>query len=72
DIEKPLQTVVETNGLTDIEPKGTHRTEEEVRSTDKKLSKERSKQIKNANADKDMYWCDYDTHKTKTADVSAN
>lgn len=71
-IEKPLQTVVETNGLTDIEPKGTHRTEEEVRSTDKKLSKERSKQIKNANADKDMYWCNYDTHKTKTADVSAN
>ncbi len=71
-IEKPLQTVMQTNGLTDIEPKGTHRTEEDVRNTDKKMSKERSKQIKNANTDKDMYWCEYDTQKTKTADVSAN
>ena len=72
-IDKPLEAVTATKGLTDIKPEGTSRTEEEVRSIDEKLSKERSKHIKNANKGKDTQWCEYETakNKTKTEDVLA-
>lgn len=70
-IDRPLETVTATKGLTNMEPQGTPRTEEEVCDMDKKLSKERSKHIKGANKDKDTHWCEYETAKTKTEHVLA-
>jgi Mn-containing catalase len=47
-IEKPLQHVVETNGLTDRQPTGTNRTEKTVAENNRKLAEERSSEIKKA------------------------
>ena len=44
-IDDSLQEVRSTNGLVDRKPKGTHRTEKEVQQMDKKLAKERSKEV---------------------------
>jgi Mn-containing catalase len=44
-IENPLQHVVETNGLTDKQPEGTKRTEESVHDHNKKLARQRSKEV---------------------------
>lgn len=45
-VENPRQQVLETDGLTELEPQGTPRTEASVRSADKKLSKQRSSEIR--------------------------
>ena len=58
-IENPRQQVEATNGLTDIEPKGTDRTEASVKKMDKALGKERSEEIKKATPEKDLHWCTY-------------
>ncbi len=51
-VENPRQQVLETDGLTELEPQGTPRTEASVRSADKKLSKQRSSEIRKATPEK--------------------
>lgn len=58
-IDDVQEQVVETNGLLDVEPTGTERTEKSVRDLQKKLAKERSKEIKEANPEKDQSWSEY-------------
>lgn len=58
-IENPFEQVRSTDGLLDIEPTGTNRTEEGVKQMDEKLAKERSNEIVSATPKKDMQWSDY-------------
>lgn len=58
-IEDPRTHVIETEGLTRLDPQGTDRTEASVRSADKKLSKLRSREIRSAMPEKNQQWCDY-------------
>lgn len=58
-IDNPQEQVESTNGLLDLEPQGTERTEKMVRKTDEKLAKERSAEILSATAEKDMQWSKY-------------
>lgn len=60
-IDDPIEQVRSTDGLLDIEPEGTDRTEEMVCKMDKELAKLRSEQILSATPDKDMKWSDYDS-----------
>lgn len=60
-IDDPVEQVRSTNGLLDIEPEGTNRTEDMVCEMDKELAKLRSKQILSATPDKDMKWSNYDS-----------
>ena len=55
-VENPRQQVLETDGLTELEPQGTPRTEASVRSADKKLSKQRSSEIRKATPEKNLQW----------------
>ncbi len=59
-VENPLEFVRKTDGLTEMEIRGSDRTDASVRAADKKLSKERSGEIKRATATKNIEWCDYD------------
>ncbi len=59
-IDDVQEQVTSTNGLLDIEATGTKRTEKSVRDMDKKLSKEKSKEIKSANPEKDQSWSEYE------------
>ena len=52
-----------TDGLTELQPQGTSRTLASVRSADKKLSKERSGEIRSATPQSDLEWCDYAAEK---------
>ncbi|HTN19135.1 MAG TPA: manganese catalase family protein [Pelobium sp.] len=58
-IEDPLQHVPATNGLTDVKPEGTKRTEKTVEKANKALSKERSTEVKSATPEKDIQWSTY-------------
>ncbi len=58
-IEDPRRQVLETEGLTRCKPQGTERTEASVRSADKKLSKERSREVRRATPESNIEWCDY-------------
>lgn len=58
-IADPRTHVLETEGLTDLTPQGTDRTEASVRSADKKLSKLRSREIRSTTPEKNLQWCDY-------------
>ncbi len=58
-IDKVQDSVVSTNGLIDCEPTGTDRTEKSMHEVDKKLSKERSKEVKSANPEKEQQWSKY-------------
>lgn len=58
-IDNPQQQVEETDGLLDIEPTGTDRTEASVKEADKKLSEVRSEEINSATPEKDLQWSDY-------------
>lgn len=62
-IDDPIEQVRSTDGLMDIEPEGTERTEEMVCKMDKELAKLRSEQILSATPDKDMQWSKYDSSK---------
>ncbi len=62
-VENPLAQVCETDGLTDLKPEGTDRTEASVRSADKKLSKERSGEIRKATPEKNLQWSRYEDGK---------
>lgn len=59
-IDDVQEQVTSTNGLLDIEATGTSRTEKSVRDMDKKLSKQKSKEIKAANPEKDQSWSEYE------------
>ena len=59
-VEDPRSQVLETEGLTRLEPQGTERTEASVRSADRKLGKKRSTEIRRATPDKNLQWCRYD------------
>jgi Mn-containing catalase len=58
-IENPLEEVRSTDGLLQRKPKGTKRTEKEVRQTDEKLAKERSSEILSHIPKGEMRWCEY-------------
>lgn len=59
-IDKPREHVLETRGLTEIEPKGTERTADSVREMEETLGRERSRQIKDSMPMKNIQWCTYD------------
>lgn len=59
-IAEPVGKVRETNGLLDCEPEGTDRTEKQILKMDKTLAKERSEEITQAVASKEMQWCSYE------------
>ncbi len=55
-VEDPRSQVLETDGLTQVEPQGTPRTLSSVRSDDRKLGRERSREIRSATPDRDIEW----------------
>lgn len=57
-IDDPIQHVMDTNGLLDEEAEGTDRTEKEVQSLNKTLSKTRSKEITIACSKGEQQWND--------------
>ena len=70
-IEDPLAHVSSTNGLLDVKPSGTKRTEKTVQKLNDTLSKERSEEVKSATPQKDIQWSTYgetkDVKPTKTS-----
>ena len=58
-VEDPCRQVRETDGLTRIEPQGTSRTLASVRSDDRKLAKERSREVRRATPERNLEWCEY-------------
>lgn len=62
-IEDPIQFVMESNGLTEFDVKGTSITQEEVESMNKNLSKERSGEINSAVKPGPMQWQSYGKRK---------
>ncbi|MDE6779248.1 MAG: manganese catalase family protein [Alistipes sp.] len=58
-VEDPRAYAAETDGLTNVRPQGTDRTEASVRAADRKLGKRRSEEIRSATPQKDMQWCEY-------------
>ncbi|MCE7042872.1 manganese catalase family protein [Dyadobacter sp. CY312] len=59
-IEDPLQQVLETEGLTNLAPTGTDRTQKTIKELEKELSKLRSEEIISATAEIDQQWSTYD------------
>lgn len=55
-VENPIEKVRETDGLHEVEPEGTERTEEMVKKADQKLAKERSKEILSATPEEKLQW----------------
>jgi Mn-containing catalase len=55
-VENPIQHVSETNGLTDIKPQGTERTDETVAKHNDKLAKERYDEVTSANPPVNIKW----------------
>lgn len=62
-IDDPLQAVRETNGLTDIKPSGTDRTEKSVQTMNKALSKERSDEVTSSLPASENQWSSYSDKK---------
>ncbi|MCF0040091.1 manganese catalase family protein [Dyadobacter fanqingshengii] len=58
-IEDPLQQVLDTNGLTTLEPTGTDRTEKSVKALNEQLGKQRSEEIMSATDEIDAQWSTY-------------
>lgn len=58
-IEDPLQQVLDSNGLTELTPTGTDRTEKTVKELNQQLAKQRSEEIKIATDEIDMQWSSY-------------
>ncbi len=58
-IQNPQEHVESTDGLTNIEPRGTERTLESVRKADKELSRQRSGEVNAATPASDLQWSDY-------------
>lgn len=66
-IDNPQEQVRETDGLLDIEPTGTSRTEKSVQQMDEKLAKQRSTEILSATPKENMQWCDYQSAEKGTS-----
>ncbi|MGN6646004.1 MAG: manganese catalase family protein [Cytophaga sp.] len=64
-IEDPLKQVIETNGLLDLEPKGTKRTLESMQEADKKLSAIRSSEVKEVSPPAENQWSTFLTEEQK-------
>ncbi|MBK6264080.1 manganese catalase family protein [Marivirga sp. S37H4] len=60
-IEDPLDYVIKTNGLKDVEPTGTHIDEDAKKEREKNISEKKSKEIKSSVPDKDIQWSKYDS-----------
>lgn len=58
-INDPKEHVQSTNGLQDIDPKGTDRTLESVEKDDRELSRVRSEEVNSATPTKDIQWSNY-------------
>ena len=58
-INDPKEHVQSTNGLQDINPKGTDRTLESVEKDDRELSRVRSEEVNSATPTKDIQWSNY-------------
>lgn len=58
-INDPKEHVESTNGLQDIDPKGTDRTLESVEKNDQELSRVRSEEVNSATPTKDIQWSNY-------------
>ena len=58
-INDPKEHVESTNGLQDIDPKGTDRTLESVEKDDRELSRVRSEEVNSATPTKDIQWSNY-------------
>lgn len=65
-VDDPHGQAMATDGLADLKPEGTERTEASVRSADKKLGKERSGEVRRTTDTGNMQWCEYRTGKTET------
>ncbi|MBR6750381.1 MAG: manganese catalase family protein [Bacteroidaceae bacterium] len=55
-IENPCEYTRQTNGMRDIKPQGTKRTEKGVRERDKKLAKQRCNEVLSATPERDLSW----------------
>lgn len=62
-VEDPLDYVIQSKGLTDLEPNGTDRTVKSAKEKEKKVSKMKSEKIKSSTKEKDIQWSAYE--KTK-------
>lgn len=60
-----LKQANDTNGLLDLQPEGTDRTDDSIKALDKKLSKERSTKVKKANPETDQQWSEFKKDKKK-------
>jgi len=58
-VEDPHRYSSETEGLTEVEIRGTDRTDASVRTADRKHSKERSGEIRDSMPEEEMEWCTY-------------
>jgi Mn-containing catalase len=58
-VDKPIEHVMETNGLLDQKPAGTKQKPEDIHKMDKELSQTRSKEIKQAIKKEPGVWSDY-------------
>ncbi|MCF0054519.1 manganese catalase family protein [Dyadobacter sp. CY356] len=59
-IEDPLQQVLDSEGLTNMTPTGTDRTQKTIKELEAELSKLRSEEITSATEEIDMQWSTYD------------
>ena len=50
----------DTDGLLDLQPKGTNRTDKSIKDLDKKLSEERSSKVREANPEENQQWTEFD------------
>ncbi len=58
-VDDPCRYSAETDGLTDLDPQGTDRTDASVRAADRKLSEQRSGEIRRAMPSEEIEWCTY-------------
>lgn len=71
-IDHPQQQVEATDGLLNMEPTGTDRTEASVKEADKQLSKERSQEVKSATPEKDLQWSTYSNKSKPNGKMNKN
>ncbi|HLV02114.1 MAG TPA: manganese catalase family protein [Acidobacteriota bacterium] len=65
-VEDPIEHVTQTKGLLQQEVAGTKKSESDVSKLNKKMSKERSQEIKKAVESKEMQWSEYEMAQAKT------
>ena len=59
-VEHPREQVLETEGLTELKVTGSRRTPASVRAADRRLSRQRSAEIRSAVPEGGQQWCSYD------------